>query len=1004
MGFDSRFRLHPVWMMWSYMQLEKLRNFQNTARIYRQNSVDNMTSQPSTIQWLRQSHYTHQMIIDENKSIPLPTFIRTGDSYFKEKEHHLNTMVKAKGLPSLFITLSMAETKWIHLREILRNTDNRDINPTNRPYHAVMHFIQRFRSLKKKLWNNRRVCGWKSIGDFFERIEFQNRGAVHLHLVLWTEATIEEMIASNEIRTTMPDPDNEPELHAKVRMHQIHTCQNRHCGGPAPSGEQCKRGFPRPLSPITYHDQTSLRYIYKAITEEDRWIVPYHAPTLLAWDAHINTQYVTSKGFARYMTKYISKTEPSHIFNINDSNHFYRHILGRRLGAMEVIFLITGETICNSSATVNYLPTEPPDLRSKSILPVRQLLESPDNPYYADAIEKYFQRPYGQEFDNLKYEEYYQLYNIGTVNTRLSHRTVRDLDNRVVQKRQKPILTRTRFLKLSDGESFFYYQLLRKRPWRSEEELLRPHNTYREHYLSMFPNEAEVLREETRSYISRQISHFEFQFASIIDSHLQAIQQQSAIPNIDIIEFQLNNLKKLPYIIPPSSITHLPEDQYKAITILSNMMGSGNRQWPYYFLTGSAGTGKSFVIHHFRAHLQQTRKKYMVLAPTGVAAQNIEGITIHSALKISSTNTTSYSSYKTLIFNSENLQNEIRQIKTLIIDEISMVSANLLTFISDLFAKLHQNHRPFGGINVLVVGDLFQLPPVQGSAVFNAPVWQLFYPLFLTKSRRQLEDSNFVRLLEEVRFGRISNASWQLLEEKHLQYASTINSTDLFNTTSIVGYKQSAERINISLCNLLETANENDILLNKAVDKVNGENWDTEYSQRMFKKHTNLPVEVRLQPGARVMFLNNDMMNQGICNGTIGIVTNVNHQDTNVHVTFLNTGSLMHTIVLPKTSYFTINGMNASRRQFPLQNCFALTVHKCQGLTLPKISLFLDNQFFAAGQAYTALSRAPSWDAVEIPSLHRSAFSVDIAILQEYERLKQKSINHPLSSSLPLEQ
>ena len=73
------------------------------------------------------------MIIDKNKSIPLPTFIHMGDSYFKEKEHHLNTMVKAKGLPSLFITLSMAETKWIHLREILHNTDSGDINPTNRP-------------------------------------------------------------------------------------------------------------------------------------------------------------------------------------------------------------------------------------------------------------------------------------------------------------------------------------------------------------------------------------------------------------------------------------------------------------------------------------------------------------------------------------------------------------------------------------------------------------------------------------------------------------------------------------------------------------------------------------------------------------------------------------------------------------------------------------------------------------------------------------------------------
>jgi hypothetical protein len=273
MGYDPRFRLHPVWMMWSYMQLEKLRNYQNTTRIYRQRYADSTSSRSfaiSATQWLRQSNYTNQMIIDEDKSTPLPTFIRTGDSYFKEKEHHLNTMVKAKGLPSLFVTLSMAESKWVHLKEILRNTDNGDINPTNRPFHTVMFFLQRFRSMKKKLWNNRQVCGWKSISDFFERIEFQNRGAVHLHIVLWTEATTAEMIASNEIRSTMPNAEYEPALYAKVRKHQIHTCDQRRCGGPAPEGEQCKRGFPRPLSCTTYHDPSSLRYIYKAITEEDR--------------------------------------------------------------------------------------------------------------------------------------------------------------------------------------------------------------------------------------------------------------------------------------------------------------------------------------------------------------------------------------------------------------------------------------------------------------------------------------------------------------------------------------------------------------------------------------------------------------------------------------------------------------------------------------------------------------------------------------------------------------
>jgi len=89
---------------------------------------------------------------------------------------------------------------------------------------------------------------------------------------------------------------------------------------------------------------------------------------------------------------------------------------------------------------------------------------------------------------------------------------------------------------------------------------------------------------------------------------------------------------------------------------------------------------------------------------------------------------------------------------------------------------------------------------------------------------------------------------------------------------------------------------------------------------------------------------------------------------------FIGTARLMHTIVFPKTSYFTVNDMT---HRVPLQNCFALTVHKCQGLTLSHISLFLDDQFFAVGQAYTALSRAPSWDAVDIPCLNKTASSID---------------------------
>jgi len=460
----------------------------------------------------------------------------------------------------------------------------------------------------------------------------------------------------------------------------------------------------------------------------------------------------------------------------------------------------------------------------------------------------------------------------------------------------------------------------------------------------------------------------------------------------------LSALQKLPHITSHTSIADLPDDQYNAITVLTNMMGARNNQWPYYFLTGSAGTGKSFIIHMFRNHLHHKKIKYLVLAPTGVAAQNIDGQTIHSALKISSTNNYQ-SSYQTLLFNDVTLQNDMKNINTLIIDEISMVSANLFTFLSEVFAKLHNSHKPFGGINVLVVGDLFQLPPVCGTAVFNSTIWQLFYPLFLRKSQRQHEDNRFFNLLEEVRLGRISDASWEMLQSKHLQCSDRVDSSiDSFNSTFIVGYKQSAEQINISLCNLLETTCEDDILISTAVDKINDEDWDSKYSQRMFKQHTNLPVCVRLQPGARVMYLMNDMMSKGICNGTVGVVTQIVPQTRCIHVTFLGTGRLIHALISPKTSYFRINGMNASRRQYPLQNCFALTVHKSQGLTLPHVSLFLDKQFFAAGQAYTALSRAPSWNVVHIPCLDREAFLVDIDVLREHERLERKVTSHPLFS------
>ncbi|EXX64061.1 hypothetical protein RirG_146390 [Rhizophagus irregularis DAOM 197198w] len=268
-------------------------------------------------------------------------------------------MISTFGLPSLFITLTMAESHWTHLHKILKATDNHDTIPTNRPLHTTLHFIHRLQQLKKHIWKNPEHSEW----------EFQNRGAAHTHGVYWVSKSIEQMIAKNLIRSDLPDPDIESDLYEKVKANQVHTCSAK-CGGSATLGHTCKKGFPHPFSPVTYFDIDTQHYIYRCIKAEDQWIVPYHPQTLMIWNAHMNIQYVSSRKLAFYLTKYIAKSELSHVFNIQEDDKFKEHIVARRLGSMELMFLILGETICNSSCAVTYLTTDPPTSRQKAIRPI----------------------------------------------------------------------------------------------------------------------------------------------------------------------------------------------------------------------------------------------------------------------------------------------------------------------------------------------------------------------------------------------------------------------------------------------------------------------------------------------------------------------------------------------------------------------------------------------------------------------------------------------------------
>ncbi|PKY53741.1 hypothetical protein RhiirA4_472113 [Rhizophagus irregularis] len=156
---DPRWRLSWYWPHYIYLTLEKLRNHQNRTRILNQHNIS-QSNQLTTADFITNSIYTGRPIIDESKTTTVPSYIRTGDSYFRQKEHHINTMVQGFGLPQIFYTMTMAENHWPHLHKILSKTDNKDTLPSNRPFHTYLHYHHRLSSIHQSLWKNPNLTNW----------------------------------------------------------------------------------------------------------------------------------------------------------------------------------------------------------------------------------------------------------------------------------------------------------------------------------------------------------------------------------------------------------------------------------------------------------------------------------------------------------------------------------------------------------------------------------------------------------------------------------------------------------------------------------------------------------------------------------------------------------------------------------------------------------------------------------------------------------------------------
>jgi hypothetical protein len=426
------------------------------------------------------------------------------------------------------------------------------------------------------------------------------------------------------------------------------------------------------------------------------------------------------------------------------------------------------------------------------------------------------------------------------------------------------------------------------------------------------------------------------------------------------------------------------------------------------FLTGKAGTGKTTLLRHIIAH---THKQLLITAPTGVAALNVGGVTLHSQFQLPFGGFLPIQGEPVLQGNLKfetaqsiprhtRMRNEKRQVinsaELLIIDEISMVRADMLDAIDTMLRYVRRNQEPFGGLQLLLVGDMMQLPPVAKNEeweilrkyyktpyFFEAQALHKKPPVYIKLEQvyRQT-DAQFTDLLNRLRYNQLSEADYQWLDAKvQPQFQPQDGKAWITLTT----HNQQADRINQAALGALQ----------RPVFSFDAE-IKGEFPELLF------PCEAKLQlcEGAQVMFVRNDSSGSNrFFNGKLAQVHSIS--DKHITVIFEDQSELVvDRISWPNIRYKTEEDTHrvtedeiGSFEQYPLRLAWAITVHKSQGLTFERAILDVQ-QAFAGGQAYVAMSRLRSADGLVLNSKFPRAAVPMSERLQNFETAPRQAPTH----------
>ena len=403
------------------------------------------------------------------------------------------------------------------------------------------------------------------------------------------------------------------------------------------------------------------------------------------------------------------------------------------------------------------------------------------------------------------------------------------------------------------------------------------------------------------------------------------------------------------------------------------------------FLTGEPGAGKTYTVNAYVRWLREREVEPSITASTGIAATHIGGLTMHSWSGIGIKR--SLSPYELdAISQNKKVYGRVRDAKVLIIDEVSMLSASTLEMVDAVCREVRQDRRAFGGLQVVLVGDFFQLPPVasreaeenpsllenaedQSNFAFRSSAWKSLNPLvcYLSEQHRQ-EDSSFLDFLTALRKNEIDETHYELLRTRYNKNAKD-------GATQLFSHNADVDRLNA-----------------KELEKLGGETSEFHMSSfgpsklvETIKRGCLSPEVLALKIGARVMFTKNDTITQRFANGTLGTVASFD-KESGYPVVKTNEGRTVYTEPMEWT---LVDGGKVLARvtQVPLRLAWAMTVHKSQGMSLDGAHMDLSG-VFEYGQGYVALSRVRTLAGLSLAGLSKKALEVHPEILEEDKKFR----------------